>query len=187
MGMVFCRGCGKEIHETAPVCPACGALQGLPPQQLSVQAASLEGGVYAGFWYRALALFIDTIISVVASLVVVVPLAFAMGAAMSSSYSLSQIEAAGELLGNVLGAVVGWLYFTISESSSWQATPGKKMLGLRVTDEAGNRIGFGRANGRYFSKILSAITLGIGYLMVAFTDKKQGLHDKIAGTLVYKG
>lgn len=186
MGMVFCRGCGKEIHETAPACPFCGALQGLTAQQAQ-PVGGLQISGYAGFWYRALALIIDTVISVVLTLVIVVPLAFVMGAAMSSSYSLPEIEAAGGLLGNVFGVAVGWLYFTISESSSWQATPGKRMLGLRVADEAGNRIGFGRANGRYFAKFLSAIILGIGYLMVAFTDKKQGLHDKIAGTLVFKG
>ena len=185
MGMVFCHGCAKEIHETAPACPFCGALQGLTAQQ-----ALLNSGLpsaYAGFWYRALALIIDSVLSVVLTLAIVMPLAFVMGAAMSRSYSLPEIEAAGGLLGNVFGVAIGWLYFTISESSSWQATLGKRMLGLRVTDETGNRIGFGRANGRYFSKFLSAITLGIGYLMVAFTDKKQGLHDKMAGTLVLKG
>lgn len=60
------------------------------------------------------------------------------------------------------------------------------MVGLKVTDENGARIGFGKANGRYWSKILSALILFIGFVMVAFTEKKQGLHDKIAGTLVVK-
>jgi uncharacterized RDD family membrane protein YckC len=60
-------------------------------------------------------------------------------------------------------------------------------LGIIVTDLEGRRIGFGRATGRYFAKILSALILGIGFLMVAFTQRKQGLHDMIAGTLVVRG
>jgi uncharacterized RDD family membrane protein YckC len=77
-----------------------------------------------------------------------------------------------------------WLYSALMESSSWQATLGKRALGLRVTDEHGERMSFAHATGRYFSKLLSAMTLGIGYLMVAFTDRKRGLHDMIANTLV---
>jgi len=60
------------------------------------------------------------------------------------------------------------------------------MVGLKVTDENGERIGFGKANVRYWSKFLSFLILYVGFVMVAFTEKKQGLHDKIAGTLVVK-
>ena len=81
---------------------------------------------------------------------------------------------------------INWLYFALLESSSMQGTLGKKALGMIVTDLSGNRIGFGRATGRYFGKILSAIILGIGFIMVAFTERKQGLHDLLANTLVYK-
>lgn len=73
------------------------------------------------------------------------------------------------------------------ESSSWQGTLGKKALGLRVTDLEGNRVGFGRATGRYFAKIVSGLILFIGYIMVGFTAKKQGLHDMMVATLVYRG
>ena len=55
----------------------------------------------------------------------------------------------------VANCLVGWLYFALFESRGWQATPGKRLLGLRVTDLAGNRISFGRASRRYFSKLLS--------------------------------
>jgi uncharacterized RDD family membrane protein YckC len=58
------------------------------------------------------------------------------------------------------------------------------LLGLKVTDLNGHRISVGRAAGRWFSKIISAMILAIGYIMVGFTEKKQGLHDMIAGTLV---
>jgi uncharacterized RDD family membrane protein YckC len=105
---------------------------------------------------------------------------------MAGTSSLSEIEAAGQGLGFVLGVLIQWLWFTIAESSKWQATIGKKMVGLKVTDENGERIGFGKANWRYWSKILSALILFVGFVMVAFTEKKQGLHDKIAGTLVVK-
>ena len=77
-----------------------------------------------------------------------------------------------------------WLYSALLESSSYQATLGKMILGMKVTDLAGNRISFERATGRHFAKILSAMILGIGFLMVAFTERKQGLHDILAGTLV---
>ena len=75
-------------------------------------------------------------------------------------------------------------YFPTFESSIWQATPGKKLLNLKVTDLDGERIGFGKALIRNWSKALSVLILLIGFLMVAFTKKKQGLHDIIAGTLV---
>ena len=78
----------------------------------------------------------------------------------------------------------GWLYFALMESSTRQATLGKMALDMKVTDDEGNRISFGRATGRYFAKILSALILLIGFIMVAFTDRKRGLHDMIAGTLV---
>lgn len=81
---------------------------------------------------------------------------------------------------------LSWIYFAGLESSSIQATVGKKLLGLKVTTLSGKRIGFLRASARYFSKILSRLIFMIGFLMVAFTKKKQGLHDKIAQTLVIK-
>jgi uncharacterized RDD family membrane protein YckC len=88
---------------------------------------------------------------------------------------------------NVMSILIGWLYFSLLESSSWQGTVGKKVLGLRVTDMNGNRISFGRATGRYFGMILSSMICFIGFIMVAFTEKKQGLHDMLAGTLILKG
>lgn len=141
---------------------------------------------YAGFWFRVIAAIVDVIISQIARIIIVFPLAFALGASMAGTATNSEIQAAGEGLGMIIGILVHWLYFTVSESSSWQATLGKKMFGLRVTDLDGNKIGFGKANGRYWSKIISALILLIGFIMVAFTKRKQGLHDIIAGTLVIK-
>jgi len=84
-------------------------------------------------------------------------------------------------------AVVGaWLYEALLTSSSWQGTVGKRLLSLKVTDLGGNRISFARATGRFFAKILSRMIWHIGFIMVAFTQRKQGLHDFLAGTLVRK-
>ena len=82
--------------------------------------------------------------------------------------------------------IAGWLYYALMESSSKQGTIGKQVMGIRVTDLEGNQISFGRASGRYFGKILSALILAIGYLMMLFTQKKQTLHDLMAGCMVVK-
>ena len=86
----------------------------------------------------------------------------------------------------VLFLLIDWIYEATLESSSKQATVGKMVLGLKVTDEHGNRISFARASARFFSKILSRMTLFIGYIMAGFTARKQALHDIIAGTLVVR-
>ena len=79
---------------------------------------------------------------------------------------------------------VNWLYEALMESSSHQATLGKMIFGLKVTDLEGNRISFARATGRHFAKYASAMILGIGFIMAGFTERKQALHDMLAGTLV---
>lgn len=84
----------------------------------------------------------------------------------------------------LLGILVPWLYFAYLESSEKQATLGKTAMGLKVTDMDGKRLSFATATVRYFAKILSALILFLGFVMIAFDAKKQGLHDKIAGTLV---
>jgi uncharacterized RDD family membrane protein YckC len=82
--------------------------------------------------------------------------------------------------------LVKWLYFALQESSSAQATVGKRVLGLKVINLEGNRIGFGQASGRFFGKILSGMILCVGYMMAGFTERKQALHDMVAGTLVVR-
>ena len=80
-----------------------------------------------------------------------------------------------------------WLYFAVMESSARQATFGKAAMSLRVTNLEGQRLTFGHATGRFFAKIVSGlIPLAIGYIMAGFTEKKQALHDMIAGTLVLR-
>jgi uncharacterized RDD family membrane protein YckC len=79
-----------------------------------------------------------------------------------------------------------WLYFAVMESSPWQATLGKKLLGLYVTDIHGQRLTFGRATGRTLAKYLSVMTAGIGYLVCGVTERKQALHDVVAKCLVLR-
>jgi uncharacterized RDD family membrane protein YckC len=128
---------------------------------------------YSGFWRRFVAYVIDNIlISVVFWLVALV-----LGAIAGDG---------GVIVAYILGTIGVFVYFAAMESSTSQATIGKIALGIQVTDLQGNRISFGKALGRNLAKILSALILYIGFIMAAFTAKKQGLHDMIAGTLVVK-
>jgi uncharacterized RDD family membrane protein YckC len=127
---------------------------------------------YAGFWRRVAAAVIDGILVGIVSGIVT---AIAGG-----------ISDDARVIAQLLLLVAAYVYYAGMESSVYQATVGKIALGIQVTDLNGNRISFLRALGRNLAEILSALILLIGYIMVAFTAKKQGLHDMIAGTLVVK-
>ena len=127
---------------------------------------------YAPFLQRVLAFFIDL-------LIVGIPLNIFLARMDGWPFDLGALHSLGS-------TVAVWLYFAVQESSWRQATIGKNIMGLKVTDEYGERLSFGRATGRHFGKILSSMILAIGYFMAGFTEKKQALHDMIAGTLVVK-
>ncbi len=133
---------------------------------------------YAGFWKRFAASLIDSIILMVGAGIIGVILGIAAFA------SGNEESTALEAVANLVGVVIDWLYAALMESSASQATLGKMALGIKVTDLDGNRIGFGKATGRHFGKIISALMLLVGYLMAAFTARKQALHDIMAGCLV---
>ena len=139
-------------------------------------AATLGTTIYAGFWRRFAAWFLDGLILSLVTL----PFTLQFGGDVAA-------EAARASAAGTISTVVGWLYYALMESSAKQATVGKMALGIIVTDLEGRKIGFGRATGRYFAKILSALILGIGFLMAGFTERKQALHDMVASTLVVKG
>jgi uncharacterized RDD family membrane protein YckC len=128
---------------------------------------------YAGFWIRFGALIIDSVILQVVN----VALAFII----VGNYNMVTPDVSVQIFSIVLGII----YYIGMESSSRQATLGKMAVGIRVGKENGERISFLNATGRYFAKILSLAILFIGYIMVAFDSKKQGLHDKLANTYVY--
>ena len=165
------------------------------PGLAAAYAASAEARrpvYYAGFWLRFVAYLIDIVIIWIVMIPIFLVFSAMFGLSMASmARNPDEMAAGGSMVGVFLlieaVAVVGvWLYYAFTESSAWQGTIGKKILGLRVTDLNGNRVSFGRASGRFFGKIVSGFTLLIGYIMAGFTEKKQALHDMIAGCLVVK-
>lgn len=133
---------------------------------------------YGGFWARVVALIIDN------AVVFVILLAAAFGMGMVAG--ILGMPGMAEIIGWVALTVVPFLYWPVLESSSWQATVGKRLMGLQVTDLEGNRLSFVHALLRAFAKIVSSIPLGIGFLIAAFTARKQALHDIIVKTLVVR-
>lgn len=132
---------------------------------------------YASFWKRTVAYLIDRFISCFISMIVGFIFGYVL-VQMGVSNAVSRLVTV--LLG--LGVFIG--YYVWPESSAWQATIGKRIFGLKVTDENGQRISFWRSLGRYLGFIVSGLALGIGYLMCLWTERKQCLHDKLANCLV---
>ena len=132
---------------------------------------------YAGFWKRVAAAIID--------MVSLMFMGAFIGGFVGGIYgALTGTAAGSHILGRAVGILLGWLYYAIMESSQKQATLGKMAVGIKVIDKSGEAVSFARATARHFAKILSAMSLGLGYIAVAFTKKKQGFHDMIAGCLV---
>lgn len=172
---------------------------------------------YAGFWLRFAAYLIDYVLMTM----VTCPLGIAFGVVAALAEGGASSPAGGGPVANAMTAVlyfisfVGtWLYYALMECSGWQGTVGKKVLNLRVTDLDGGRVGFGKASGRFFSRLVALVPLVLGgalvyvtesvailvvmmivtlviafggYIMAAFTERKQALHDLMAGTLVLQG
>ena len=211
-GTFFCNKCGAQNAAGAQFCNRCGAstsptpsavptaasqptaslnvassnpASAYSPQATAHQAITPVAGVgHGGFWIRVVAFIIDAIIL----RVVVAPVGMIFGglgmAGMMSGIPHVGLHILGGGITIILVIFGSWLYEAFMESSSYQATLGKMIFGMKVTDLNGNRISFERATGRHFAKWLSAMILGIGYIMVGFTERKQGLHDLLAGTLV---
>lgn len=159
---------------------------------------------YAGFWWRVLAWIVDT--AILGLVLQVFSVATGLGrlrvtfddaAPAGGDNPVSTIAYTTGFTGvphwhlhggggTIAGVVVTLCYYVLLESSRWQATLGKRICGMRVTDLHGGRINIGRALGRFLGKYVSAFLFGIGYLMVGWTRHKQGLHDKMAGTLVMR-
>jgi len=149
-----------------------------PPPVWDVQPVGAGAVAYGGFWIRVLAYVIDGIL-----LGIVGGVIGRLFGPLDPEPSFDDLFFSPQ---TGLSLIVGWLYFALLESSERGATVGKMALGLRVVTSEGKRLSFLNATGRYFAKILSALILCIGFIMVAFTDRKRGLHDMIADTLVIK-
>lgn len=164
---------------------------------------------YAGFWKRFVAYLIDEVIMGIIGIVFLVPLLFlvfvtAFHDGEYEKYVYSSVDLGDKfsryisptefiiilsaiLIFVLLMTIIKWLYYALMESSAKQATLGKMVLNLTVTDMEGRRVTFMRATGRYFGKIISGLILSIGFIMAAFTEKKQTLHDILAGCLITDG
>jgi uncharacterized RDD family membrane protein YckC len=153
---------------------------------------------YAGFWLRFVAVIIDGIILGAIQFIAIMPILGIMGIGVAENMenfdSADQAEAMS-MMGSIMAMAgiaqivflaIQTLYYSLMESSSYQASVGKMVLGLKVTDINGNKLDFTKALVRNLCKIISSMILLIGYLMAAFTEKKQALHDMIANTLVVK-
>lgn len=142
------------------------------PTAATAKSAQTTIALHAGFWRRVGAYFIDSVVIMVGAFVVLFALSFAGERVMRAAGLLVLLLMAG--------------YFIIMHSSPVQATVGKMLMGVKVTDGNGHRIGAGRATGRFFGLFLSSITLGIGYALAGVTARRQALHDMVAGTLVVR-
>lgn len=146
---------------------------------------------FAGFWLRVAAYIIDYFVlgSVLAALMVFIGLAMGLSTAifydMEDQANQVVIVTLSAILG-IMGLAASWLYYAVLESGSYQGTLGKMLLNLKVTDLEGEQISFSRATGRFFGKFLSSFIIYIGYIMIGLTEKKQGLHDILAGCLVVR-
>jgi uncharacterized RDD family membrane protein YckC len=213
-GKAFCSSCGQPVAGYAAGQPAevageaPGALPGAsavyaPPAARAWQAPAPQPGVaYAGFWLRLVAAIID-------GLIISIPLApvyiFVFIGFFKNTQDLQNLQdptMVWTILGpkmflffilGIVAVIVNWIYHALFESSTWQGTPGKKALGLIVTDLEGRRISFPRASGRFFAGRGATIIPSLGglyYLIdcicIGFTDRKQALHDMIANTLVLR-
>jgi uncharacterized RDD family membrane protein YckC len=198
-GTLFCTKCGAANPASAQFCSACGASNApagptattptpapaAPNAAVGAYAGGQAGAGYGGFWIRVVAALIDGVLV----RVVLTPFravlglgGLAAGGFGHRGFSLMSLVGGGLML--LLTIPTTWLYCALMESSSYQATLGKMIFGMKVTDLYGNRISFARATGRHFAKILSGLILCIGFIMVGLSERKQGLHDLLAGTLV---
>jgi uncharacterized RDD family membrane protein YckC len=153
---------------------------------------------YAGFWLRFVAAIIDGIIIGCIRAILILPIVAAMGFGIASNIEHMDTDRPADFVAmlapliamasvvSLISTAVWVLYYTFMESSKLQASVGKLALSLVVTDTNGAKLDFSKALIRNLSKIISGVILCIGFIMAGFTDKKQALHDIIAGTIVVK-
>jgi len=192
---IFCNQCGQAVNAAASFCTRCGgpvAPAGAAVSSVAVPPSAVLAGVpaarYAGFWIRFLAVLIDGLILFAVMTPVRLVLHAPMGLMAASGHSgfnpFMMLPFIG--LSMLISVAANWVYEAYFLSSERQATLGKIALGITVTDVRGQSLSFGQATLRHFATWLSGLTLLIGYIIVAFTERKQALHDLIAGTVVLR-
>ena len=168
------------LHQLLNVSPPIPQPTQPPPLTSQRSINAQHSGGPASFGIRFGAYIIDAIVANIAACIC----AFIIGALIAFGGGTS--KDASQSIGALVGLVTVWLYYSLMESSSKQATVGKLACGIVVTDMQGQRIGFGQASGRYVGMIVSFLTLGIGFFMCVWTPRKQCLHDMMASCLVLK-
>ena len=198
---MFCPKCGKETDALGKFCQWCGVdIVSIPATPIATPEEDdvSEGGVYAGLGRRIIAFVVDAILILLTGIVVITFFSLTNGlryayyllvqrAPISSLTETGTVDAALTPIIAALGMliiIIPWLYFAGFESSRSQATPGKLLMRVVVTDLDGNKPTFARVTLRHFAKFISALIIFMGFLMIGLTKKRQGLHDKIASCLV---
>ena len=180
----FCSQCGRQYPSeelvrfgTATVCANCKEVYA---QRLRETGQVAGARVYGGFWIRFLAIIIDGIVLWIVNFA----LQTVTGTRITSvsNFALVMSTIGLNMLISTAIAVTYEAFFLVQ----YGATPGKMVLKLKVITPDGGGISWGRAIGRYFAKMLSAIILMIGYIMAGFDSEKRALHDYIAGTRVIR-
>jgi uncharacterized RDD family membrane protein YckC len=152
-------------------------------------AGAAGGRRYAGFWIRFLAYFIDAIIINIT----VAAISFGVGALIgvastaNGMHDSEKISAIAGGVGAIIGIICAIAYYVVFCSGRWQATPGKRMLGIHLITVGGEKVGGWLALGRYLAYIISSLPFGIGFMMIGWNSEKQGLHDMICKTRVIYG
>jgi uncharacterized RDD family membrane protein YckC len=207
--VVYCSQCGTQSTGGAGFCQKCGArlvsaLAGVPATvsggayPTAAAPAFLAAGTgehYAGFWIRVVAYLVDHVLLAAAVAPFYFLLVLPNVLRIVHQAQQENREPGPEVFANIFGAMFfvvfialigSWLYEALLTSSPWQGTVGKRILRLKVTDDLGRRISFARATGRFFAKILSGMVMDVGFIMVAFMERKRGLHDLICSTQVLR-
>jgi len=160
-----CFNCQNLIVEGEKLCGRCGQ-----PVQYAQQPTQVVALRYAGFWIRFVAAIVDTIIVWIGSFIVSITLAATMPVPAWLIYSIEFI--------------IPFVYFIVM-TDKYQATFGKMIVGIKVIADNGQNASLGSIILReIIGKLVSMLILMIGYVMAGFTEKKQALHDMMAGTVV---
>ena len=177
----------------APMIPA---VEDPLPSAASIMAPGAEIDrsdiVYAGFWRRVAAYQLDSFIVGIVSYIVIIPFAMVMGFSTQQALLASDDEPAALFsalwpmlaLMYLLVFAIQATYFAWMHSRPAQATLGKMAVGIKAANADGGRISFGKGILRWLALFLSALPLGIGFLMAAFTERKRALHDMVCDTVV---
>lgn len=178
-----CPMCGEEVDVAAPRCPVCG--EGLR-RELGRRPGERFQPQYAGFWLRFAAAVIDgLILAIPVSAVSAIAALLLMNLRWQWNW-LADVPDVGFWSSELVLLALVWPYYVPLESSRFQGTLGKMLLGIIVTDMNGGRLTLSRATGRHFAKAISSYCCLLGYIMAGFDDQKQAWHDSIASCLVIR-